>query len=171
MVNVLSADYISSLGGYAMSLTGFKYGDNSDITLLFDTGSAFTVLSTKTIFNNINDEKMMLDRKMSIMEELLREDYSKILPRSAFSVEQVPCYACKIRNIKLNNKLLEEFYFYIVNIDKGLALLGNDISSFCTYNHTRLADINIVGFDYDGYVEEFQQKNNKILDLDELLGR
>ena len=169
MVNAFSADYIKDLHAYAMSLTGFRYADRNDITMFFDTGSAYTVLSTSTLFHSAELNAEIRAKKDLIIKELQGNQYSRITPSSAFSTATKDCYACMIHNIFLNGKHFDDFYFYIVELNKGLALIGDDISSYCTYHHSLLSDIDIVAFDYEGYVDSFKRKNKSILDLDQLL--
>ncbi|MBR5377065.1 MAG: hypothetical protein IK139_07260 [Lachnospiraceae bacterium] len=147
---------------YLMPLRNIKYSLSDEIIFSFDTGSPYTVLSINSLYNRPHENK---DR---IFDALKGGSISSIQPSTAAG-QILEGYACVVKNVTISGRSFKKLYFYIVtNIDKPLALIGDDIVSFCSFHHQRKSDICNIGFDEEGYVEEFTKENKNILDLNRL---
>ncbi len=170
MIGSLRAKYNDAYSSFSVGLEGMAYSDRSRITMLMDTGSPYTVLSLRSLYEHLTEDPKSAKEAEAIRERLTVNDISAIEPNSA-SGHPVRLFPCCMKDVFLGRSHLPDFYFYLADMGKNLALLGNDLTSYCIYHHERKSDINILSFDYDGYVKEFKEKNNHILYLDELFNK
>jgi len=146
-----------------------KINPNTDdvIPLKFDTGAVNTVISLNTLLANKgidveSDEAKLLKENFRTS---LRPDISKKIFYSASGNDMIG-FLCHSKNVKLSGYEVKNFYYYMVyNIDKQIALLGDDFISCCHFNHESNSDIVITYFNSTLYESKCKRTS---LDTDEV---
>ena len=132
-----------------------------DIKVKFDTGAGATIITSKALgMNSIQSEH--------ITEYINKKGIEKRVFKSATDTEFCG-YLCRCTDVKLNDVLIEKFYFYLVlNDSLNKALLGDDFISYCTFSHQSRSDIYITAIDMNLYALSYGNKIDCI-NIDEVM--
>ena len=130
--------------------SGFGYivylkdtGGKVDAALAFDTGAACTVLSVAALTDELVD-KEALSRKLD--QRAKRRRF-----RSASGTDMHGYLVCA-DNMTLAGHPVGKFYYYlIVDVDDVVDLLGDDLLSYCDFQHKKRSDIEVSDFDEQLY--------------------
>lgn len=120
---------------------------NVPIQFICDTGVSSTILSVKTI---CDVSKSNLESLHHFMRVSSGKDYVSVYGETS---KVVPCF---LRNLVFDELHLDRFMFG-VNENTGLNLLGWDFIDACGLQKMSGCDIIVHTFDYDRYVDNFNQ--------------
>lgn len=161
---MIRVDYDRDNSRYTLRLRNLSIGNNSLITIKFDTGAINTVIGIRTLFKymSINDKTKLLNafENSGIESE----------PFHSASGDELIGYPCIVHNVEISGEKVKNFCFYlIINTDRPIALLGDDFISCCDFSHNKHEDIIINDFDDRAIYSKFLKKSSRVLELDEIV--
>lgn len=154
---------------YVAEADGREYvtGSNRKLNFIFDTGAFISTLSVSNFIEDTNSQEYN-NLVRTIDDEKNYIEYHSVSGNGKGVLR-------KIRNVKIDDLIIDTFYFMLVKDDKRIrngneynvkiALLGTDFTDFCRYNHDTNADIVVDEFDvseYESYHDEYSYNGNII---------
>lgn len=154
--------------GVGSEPTEYIAGNRITINLMWDTGAFISVLSVANFVRDTESDDYERLVK-SIDEDTEFIDYNSVSGAGKGVLR-------KIKNMKINGHLIENFYFLLVKDVKriinnteysaSISLLGADFIDYCKYEHDVEDDIVVRDFDYDKYEKHhnlYRYKNKDMI--------
>lgn len=131
-----------------------------------DTGASSTVISVKSLleFGIINESDIS-----SILRGTSNNEFASYY--TSATGHMIAGFPCHLKNIYLDDKLIEDFYFHIIlNDTRNINLLGADFIRFCKVRKDVNNAFELYDLDVELYKSSFIRslKSYKVLDLDDI---
>lgn len=112
----------------------------------FDTGAVNTMLPLGMILDECTSNSDLRD-----VFARLCEKSNAVTEFTSAAGNKILGVKCHVNDIIISGMLIHDFYFYLTNTDRKVALLGDDFISCCTFKHIPDGDILIDNFDSNKY--------------------
>lgn len=155
---------------YVAEADGREYitGSHRKLNFIFDTGAFISTLSVSNFIEDTSSHEYN-NLVRTIDDETNYIEYNSVSGNGKGVLR-------KIRNVKIDDLIIDPFYFMLVKDDKRLrngkeynikiALLGTDFTDFCRYSHDINTDIVVDEFDvsgYESYHDQYSYNGNIIV--------
>lgn len=143
---------------YYIPISNLRGNKKEYLAIKFDTGAVNTVLSFSALVGNL--------KFLGISEDKFEEQIKKkvgIITKDfkAANGKTMLGYLCCSQDVIIDGYKFDKFYYYLIfNIERKLALLGDDFISCCNFEHKVNSNIEITHFDTNHYkINEDKEKN------------
>ena len=143
---------------YYIPISNLRGNKKEYLAIKFDTGAVNTVLSFSALVGNpkflgISEDKFV--EQLKNMRGITTKTFKAANGKTMIG------YLCCAKDVIIGGCKFDKFFYYLIcNIERNLALLGDDFISCCSFEHKVNSNIEITHFDTKHYkINEDKEKN------------